>query len=205
MTGCDTVSFFCGVGKHAFYKAWTTDEETNAFYCLSHPQDNQLSAEIVIALVKFVCKAYGVKGEEGLCLTTARKHLFATLGRPVNKIPPSKGCFEMHLLRSAYQSGQIWGRALHVEKPECPSQWGRRLVGGQWQPIWSTQDAIWSKVQALYKCGCQSGCATMRCNCRRNGLNCILACKICKGDCENKKKDANLLPEDPEEDVDGDV
>lgn len=116
--------------------------------------------------------------------------LFATQSRPLALIPPTSSALEQHILRAAYQAGQIWGRADDVNGwvnlPE-PTSWGWHKEQDVLRPTWFTLPSVWSACRELDRCGCTSGCDTRRCKCRRNGLSCFLACKICKGECSNKR------------------
>ena len=40
-------------------------------------------------------------------------------------------------------------------------------------------------ILAVIKCKCSTGCNTMRCSCRKRGLDCSLSCVECRGLCGN--------------------
>ena len=37
----------------------------------------------------------------------------------------------------------------------------------------------------VIRCNCKSGCTSMRCTCRKSGLDCSMACGQCCGICPN--------------------
>ncbi|CAH1953637.1 unnamed protein product [Acanthoscelides obtectus] len=44
-------------------------------------------------------------------------------------------------------------------------------------------------LQRYVSCGCQGPCKSKRCNCRKAGLKCNPACKVCRGkSCNNSKR-----------------
>lgn len=184
-TGCDTVSYFSTRGKRSAFSAWITDEETEAFYKLSHPISLPLPEDVLQVTEKFVVRMYGVKDPEITTVNAARQFMFATLNRPVQAIPPSRGVLLKQVHRAAYQAGQVWGRAADGSKPPSPQDWGWTFQEGRWQPVWTDESAIWGECRALDRCGCGSQCGTRNCKCRRLQLPCTPACKLCKGACKN--------------------
>ena len=67
-----------------------------------------------------------------------------------------------------------------------PEEWGWKESDGQLLPVTTDPPPAPSKLIELFRCDCESGCKTMRCTCRKNGLECTSACGICKElDCKN--------------------
>lgn len=45
-------------------------------------------------------------------------------------------------------------------------------------------------VMKVISYGCKIGCESMMCTCKKLGMSCSFACRICKGDCVNSQKPA---------------
>lgn len=185
-SGCDTVSYFSGKGKNTFYKAWNTasDDVTEAFQALG--STDVVSKKTMQALEHFTVKMYNGKCNHS-SVDRLRKELFVGENKPLYLIPPTADALRQHVMRSAYQAGQVWGRSLSGEFPPDPSSWGWSKDQNEWKPKWSTLPNIWESCRALDLCKCKAPCQTMRCSCRSAQLPCTPGCKNCKGECTNKR------------------
>ena len=77
-------------------------------------------------------------------------------------------------------------KSLSPNKSLEPEEWGWKESDGQLLSVTTDLPPAPSKLIELFRCDCKSGCKTMRCTCRKNGLECTSACGICKGlDCTN--------------------
>ena len=77
-------------------------------------------------VVKFTLAAYQSKGAATCDLQTARmKGILSPLVDSFRQLPPSRSALYYHILRSAYVSGHLWGRA-DLFAPELPAfvDWG---------------------------------------------------------------------------------
>lgn len=64
--------------------------------------------------------------------------------------------------------------------------WGWMLNDGFLYPVTTDIQAAPKKLLEMIKCGCSGNCDTRRCSCRKNGMECTVACKNCKGvSCQN--------------------
>lgn len=55
-------------------------------------------------------------------------------------------------------------------------------------PVKSSLPPAPERLLKVIRCGCKTNCDTKRCTCRRNGLQCTVACSDCKGiSCSNSK------------------
>ena len=53
-------------------------------------------------------------------------------------------------------------------------------------PVTTDLQAAPKDLLEMIKCCCNGNCDTRRCSCRKNGLECTVACKHCKGlSCRN--------------------
>jgi len=171
------------------WTAWDKEDHkmTEAFKSLGVPQPNGSPQNVLHTLERFVNVLYGAK--DCSSAAAARQHLFGTLGKSLQFIPPTFGALEQHAHRAAYQAGQIWGRSLNKCWDDLPSPdgWGWKITDRRWVPHWSNLDDIWKSCRDLSVCGCTTGCGTKRCKCQRLGVSCALSCKKCRGACENSK------------------
>ena len=116
-----------------------------------------LSAPSLVSEVQTreVGHVYGVKDPVITPVNAARRFIFATLNRPVQSIPPSRGV----LLKPVHRGP----RQLRTSKPLSPQDWGWPFQEGRWQPVCTDKPAIWGECRDLDRCGCASQCATMIC------------------------------------------
>ncbi|XP_050316127.1 uncharacterized protein LOC126750530 [Anthonomus grandis grandis] len=135
---------------------------------------------------KFTIKLYG---DSRPGINEVRKQMFASDGKHLASIPLTCAALEEHIKRAAYVAGHIWGCANLVRK-NCtsPEGWGWTLdlEVNHWKVLWSKLPQVWKAVRALDRCGCVTGCETLRCSCRRQGLPSSPASQQCMGDCSNK-------------------
>ena len=54
----------------------------------------------------------------------------------------------------------------------------------------------------MIHCNCSEGCDTLRCTCRKHGLECTSACGHCQdGNCDNMTNDPVIEDDDDDDDV----
>ncbi len=59
-----------------------------------------------------------------------------------------------------------------------------------------------SDLLKVIKCSCTGTCDNLRCSCRKNGIQCSIACKNCKGlTCKNAQQSHECDSEDDEVNV----
>jgi hypothetical protein len=79
------------------------------------------------------------------------------------EIRPTSAALRQHVLRAAYQAGQVWGRSLTDEdNVPSPADWGWVKKAEIWTPIWSELPEVWQDCRELDKCGCKTGCTSNR-------------------------------------------
>ncbi|CAH1959376.1 unnamed protein product [Acanthoscelides obtectus] len=70
-----------------------------------------------------------------------------------------------------------------------PCLWGWTRQGNILIPIMSEADPAPKELLQEVSCGCQWPCKSKRYNCRKAGLKCNSACKVCRGkSCNNSKR-----------------
>ena len=179
LTGCDTVSAFCGRGKKMAWETWKSfPEVTDAFIELQGMQPD-ISEESMSLLERFVVLMYD-RTSDIMEVNQARKHLFAHKSRALENIPPTQAALQQQIKRACYQAN-IWNQSL-VSQPELlnPSNWGWTKDASGWQPLWTTFPEAAKSCHELIHCGCKKGC-TGHCKCRKAALKCTALC-FCAGD-----------------------
>ncbi|XP_061712127.1 uncharacterized protein LOC133521274 [Cydia pomonella] len=203
-TGCDTVSAFYSKSKTLTWNTWQRyPEVTAAFKGLSNPLE-EMPENVFNTLEKYVVRLY-CGHVDIISVNDARKFLFTTKNRSLQNIPPTKDALKMHIMRAAYQAGQVWGQALK-SLPEIvsPMNWGWTDTGDVWKPTWITQAYIWESVSQLTKCSCKKGCRG-RCSCSQKGLQCTQLCN-CRGNCDNSSIiDSEALLDEMEDGTEDDI
>ena len=169
LTGCDVVSSFYNHGKCKFWDRWFESEEeedlTKVFINLSEKPES-IEEDQISVIERFVGLVY--HGKHIDCIDSERLRDFEhSTHSNLKLIPPSR-------------SGL---RVENVALP-LPSDWGWKLIKGQYCPVW---DSNGSSIDAdLLTSTC--GCATQKCSkckCATSLLRCIPLCK-CQRNCVYK-------------------
>lgn len=66
-----------------------------------------------------------------------------------------------------------------------PTDWDWKVTGSNLTPIMTNKDVAPQDLLEMVRCSCKTGCSTMRCSCRKAGLDCSAACGECRGICTN--------------------
>lgn len=175
-TGCDTVSFFNGIGKKKAWDMWQLfGEVTETFLKLSTPPF-ELTAIDRAVLERYVVLLYD-KTSNCLDVNSARRHLFSQKRRQIENIPPTSEALLQHMKRAIYQGGFIWSQ-MGQPTPTLPdpAEWGWQFDTGKWKPFWTSLPEASSMCRELLKCGCKKSCRTKRCKCHKAGLKCTALC-----------------------------
>ena len=101
-------------------------------------------------------------------------------------LPPTSAAAKFHSYR-AYHQVQCWIR-FHGDSLFA-LDWGWVRQDGIFKPITTELPAAPPNVLQFVKCGCKTECSTLKCSCRKNGIECSAACSGCKGvNCTNSTK-----------------
>ena len=95
----------------------------------------------------------------------------------VDKLPPTSGAWKQHTMRAHLQAS-LWSQdiVLHPTIPD-PCTLGWRREEECLMPVLSEEQAAPEAVVELLCCNCgASKCASARCTCRRNHLQCTELC-----------------------------
>ena len=130
-TGCDSTCAFFRKTKPIFFKLWMSspfkDVITQAFHDLSWLPKKETVIKHFDTIEKFIVAAY--KGDISSTIDVTRFDLFASSATGnLREIPPSRNALQMHVLRSAFQSGWVWGNTLSAENCPLVSEWGWNMI-----------------------------------------------------------------------------
>ena len=182
LLGCDTTSRVFGVGKGASLSLVKECDMFRAQASIFRKQ-NATKEEIAAAGEKAMILVYKGKGVESLN-ELRLKHFYCKVSDSKTAVhprtlPPTSSSNRFHSLRVYHQVQEWMGNSLP------PEEWGWRVQDSCLIPVPSDQEPAPQTLFELVRCKCKSGCSTMRCNCRRQGLDCSLACTECRGMCAN--------------------
>ena len=107
--GCDTISEFFGEGKKTAWSVWQSMPELILpLQLLSGPNPTiEIIRTHTPILQRFVLELYGVSEDNITTVDAVRLALFFHKGRDFGHLPPSSDASNQHLLRVAYQVGQL--------------------------------------------------------------------------------------------------
>ena len=97
-------------------------------------------------------------------------------------IPPTSSASQYHSLR-VYHQVQVWKG--QKDEDLCPSEYGWKVVDGKLCPVLTDIDPAPQSLLQVVHCCCKTGCQSIRCTCRKHGMECTMACSECRGVCSN--------------------
>lgn len=112
-------------------------------------------------------------------------------------LPPTSAAAVYHSSRVYYQV-QDW-RGQHELQAE---DWGWKLKDGKLLPVTTHLPAAHESLLNIVRCNCKSNCSTLRCSCRKHGLECSPACGSCRGTSCFNSPEPDLAVDDSQESED---
>ena len=126
-TGCESTSSFYGKPKTFWFKQLQSYprryDVTLTFKKLSWTPKKEDVDTSLAEIEKFVCYCYG-RGDLQT-VDMARYQIFTSKASGnLQELPPTKNSSKLHIMRSAFQGGWIWGNT--IRQTICPpvSEWG---------------------------------------------------------------------------------
>ena len=109
-TGADNTGRYSGMGKTAWFKIYLKAESDiiQGFQMLS--DNNELTEDLISTLASFVCAVYCPKGLHVKSIPPLRWHLFCKHMAESDKLPPTIGTLNQHILR-VHIEARVWGQA----------------------------------------------------------------------------------------------
>ena len=113
------------------------------------------------------------------------------------RLPPRSSATKYHELRSYHQVMQ-WMNQGTIENP---TDWGWEYNGHTLVPVIMDTAPAPEPLLKMIHFNCSSGCSTLRCTCKKHGLNCSRACGSCQDrQCENMREEPVSDDDDDDDD-----
>ena len=178
-TGCDTTSFPFSIGKSSAVKKCMTDID---FRDASSKFANASNLESVAKAGEraMIC-LYGGKTDN---LDQLRFRKYKTKVGSQSKavqpqsLPPTSASTRYHSMHQI----EIWRNLVDPTERDATA-FGWDLIGNILHPSYTDKPPTPDELLNVIVCKCSTDCSTLRCSCRKHGLNCSLACGSCQGDC----------------------
>ena len=173
--GCDTTSCLHGLGEGNALKKF---REQHRFVELARVFDSQLSLkeDIFAAGEEALIVLYNRKVERSLDSLRYKRYCDKVASSSCyvhpQALPPTSSAAKYHSLRVYYRIRQWQG----TEAGMSPQDWGWKESDGTLIPVTTELDPAPNKLLRIVRCNCQTDCSTLRCSCRKQGLNCSVAC-----------------------------
>ena len=196
ISGCDTTSRLFGVGKGQNVKKASNDiyfkECADKFMNTNSKEEAcRIGEEALVGL-------YNGVPLEGLNLLRFRRFTFKVMTSSkfveVHTLPPTSNAAHFHNLRVFHQVKEWIGEADNMEAKD----WGWSIEDNICVPIRSSLPPAPDELLKTIYCRCKTNCDSKRCNCRKHGLECSVACTECRGNtcsnmsaCEDQDSDSD--------------
>jgi hypothetical protein len=201
LSGCDSTSAFSGMGKQKWVSLLDANPEITAGLTQFGTHASDIVNEAQAACRSLVSLAYS--GNIYDSLNDLRYELFCKKNLSSEKLPPTEDAFVLHLKRANYQA-YIWIHALQplLRLPSLIGNGWKRDESGGVVPHQMTRPAAPEAFLVFVKCGCQTGCYTLRCKCHKESMLCSDACGCENDSCANRVPDEPSEADDSEDDSD---
>ena len=178
-SGCDTTSSFFGIGKQtvmSFYENHPGFRSVcEIFTSLQKSHD-----EIADAGLKATLSLYGARTGEVMANLRARMMAEKVLNSSTfvnpERLPPTEDALRYHSFRTYLQVLNWMGVEVTAEG------WGWFVHDEKFYPKTMDNKCAPDKLLEIIHCNCKTGCSTMRCSCKKNGLACTYVCGPCQLD-----------------------
>ena len=99
------------------------------------------------------------------------------------RLPPTTSVTNFHSRRTYLQVMQWMCKADGMD----PTEWGWKVQGDTLVPLMMDTSPAPDALLKMVRCGCTAGCSTLKCSCKKHGLECTTACGHCQyqGNCDN--------------------
>ena len=183
LLGCDTTSRVFGIGKGVVLKLLKNDENFNVLaevFNRRFVSPEEVATVGERALVNLYTGSKRTDTLDQLRLQKFSQKVSSSIScvQP-QQLPPTSAAAKYHSLR-VYHQVQSW-RGYDLP----PTDWGWKVTGSNLTPIMTNKDVAPQDLLEMVRCSCKTGCSTMRCSCRKAGLDCSAACGECRGICTN--------------------
>ena len=184
-TGTDTTGRFARIGKSTWFRLFMEAEDHVIEALRTLHDDEDVSEDLKKSLAQFVCTAYRPKGILLSSIPELRWHLFCKYMAESDKLPPTLGALEQHILRARVQA-RAWSQAalpqqVLLDPLKNGYGWDSEK---QLKPTTTHVPPAPDAIVEMVRCQCRGNCTSNRCSCNANSLPCTDLC-LCNTQCEN--------------------
>ena len=130
-------------------------------------------------LQQFLVFVY-LKNFETIDIDELRCNMFQnSSSKELRVLPPSKDALQLHVFRSAYQAGWIWGNSMSQLTPPLLESWGWRLHNGELKLRWKSFDTGSDLMKATTTCQCRTE-KCKACKCAKSKIHCLKFCNCAR-------------------------
>ena len=200
-TGCDSTSRIFGIGKKsAFQKVIKGDSvyhSCSQVFCSPKKDQDAIENSGTRAMISLFngnqFDSLASIRYSFLSKKVARSKTFITPER----IPPTASATKFHSLHTYYQV-MVW---MDTDNDMDHTNWGWSVEEDRLIPIMMDQSPAPQILLKMIHCNCSAGCTTVRCSCKKHGLECTSACGHCQEHiCDNMSHDPIWEEENNEQD-----
>ncbi len=168
--GCDTTSRVYGIGKGLALKCVRKDP----YFCTQaqvYLDKDATHKDIITAGENAMVCMY--KGDQGQDINSLRLHIFqqkvttSLTSVQSESLPPTSSALKYHSLR-VYHQIQVWTG----NETLSPLNLGWTEINNKFMPIHTDMGVAPKSLLEVVRCKCKTGCTSMRCSCRKAGLDC---------------------------------
>ena len=158
---------------------------TAAFQQLSWQPSAAVIESQFPAVEEFVAYSFGLKNQKSV--DEAKFEIFrSSSAGNLRELPPSQNSLKLHVLRSAYQSGWVWGNTLSSQDLPLLTDWGWKYDENSRIRIhWFKEDLNSGRMKLLElikTCKCKIDARCLNCSCGKKDFLCLSYCN-CKASC----------------------
>ena len=201
-SGSDNTGRFARIGKATWFKLYMKADATVVKAFKTIQQIGDVSEEIMTTLESFVCAAYCPRGVNVERIPELRWYLFCKHMAESDRLPPTFGAFQQHLLRVHVET-TVWGQASVADQVMIdPLKNGFfKDSNGQFKPTTTDVLPAPKAVMEMVRCQCKINCVSQRCSCKAKELPCTELC-MCSDLCDNDEDAHMERTHDTDEDSD---
>jgi hypothetical protein len=178
--GCDTTSRLFGVGKRVGLKKLHNSthflQQAEVFHSV-----HAIKEDVAKAGEQALVCIYNGKPDESLDSLRHKqfceKVATSTMHIKPHTLPPTSAAAQHHSYRVYWQVQEWRGDGFNLN----PNDWGWKVHEGLMVPVMTDMEPAPKALLEIIRCNCKEGCATLRCTCRKHGIDCSAACGNCKG------------------------
>ena len=204
ITGCDTTSRIFGIGKKSVLQKIVhgdpilcTSADTFSAPNQSHHVSESSGKNAMLAI-------YNGRKTDDLsnlrCSVLCRKAISSKTYVTPERLPPTESATKYHSMRVYFQIMVSMGKAGDMDATNWGWTWD--IQQNKYILIIMNNCPAPDTLLKVIHCNCSIGCASLRCSCRKSGLDCTTACGPCQdGCCENMH--SRILLDDDDDDING--